>query len=393
LSDAPGKLGRLRLPLGVCDHLPERARALDAHQRSIARAFELAGYDRVETPEFELLEVLERGLGDAIKSSLFRMVDPSTGEIVVLRPDFTAQVARMVVARLSERPRPLRLFYQGRVLRAADALGFGLKARDVHQAGAELIGEVAPWADVEILILATRALSHAGRHLTIDLGHAAIIESLAPRVEDGTEIRQALASKDAARIRRIAPPLEPLLDLYGGAETLTRARAALAGSPPRVLAAIDELERVAQELASLAPDLTVSFDLGEERGLGYYTGLFFHGYLPGASDAILVGGRYDGLLSKYGRGEAAVGLGIDVDALTSALPSPPQRSGYVFAERDMRSPAFARAAEEKRSAGERAVLVAAEHADAYARANGYRVIVEMTDSSPIERAVRDGAER
>jgi ATP phosphoribosyltransferase regulatory subunit len=374
------KLGRIRLPLGVVDHLPEHARALELHNRAITEVFSLAGYDRVETPQFELLEVLERGLGDSIKASLFRMVDPSTGEVVVLRPDFTAQVARMVVARLQERPRPLRLSYQGHVLRAADPLGRGLKSRAVSQAGAELIGESALWADVEVLLLGARALHHSERHLTIDLGHAAIIQTLAPHGADHDELHQALLSKDAARTRAIAPELEPLLDLFGGVEVLQRARALLKEAPRRVLEAIGELERVAEALHSRAPDLTVSFDLSEERGLGYYTGLFFHGYLPGASDAVLMGGRYDDLLAKYGRGEPAVGLGINVDAVVGALATERERNGWVFAERDLSSPVFARAADEKRVLGERAVLVRAEDADVYASANGYRTIVEMSDS-------------
>jgi hypothetical protein len=75
-----------------------------------------------------------------------------------------------------------------------------------------------------------------------------------------------------------------------------------------------------------------------------------------------------------------VGLGIDVDALVHALAPKSESSGWVFAERDLSSPVFARAAEEKRVLGERAVLVRAEDADTYAGSNGYRIIVEMADS-------------
>lgn len=387
--------GAIRLPLGVQDHLPERARLLAHHNEAVGRAFHLAGYDRVETPLFELVEVLERGLGAGSRDALFRVVDPSTGEVLVLRPDFTAQVARMVVARMSERPRPLRLRYQGRVLRAVDALGRGLKSRDVFQAGVELIGGKEPWADAEVLALGAAALAHVPRPLTLDLGHARIVEALLPDGADRDEVHAALAVKDGARIQALAPALVPLLELFGGFEVLDRAREVLRRAPLAVHEAIDELERVGRDLATQAPGVVVSFDLGEQRGLGYYTGVFFHGYLPGASDAVVMGGRYDHLLASYGRAEPAVGLAIDVDAIATVLSAADvERSGYVFAEVDLARPALSAALAERRRAGERAVIVARDGADAYARAHGYRVIVERSDAGAIvERVVSGEADR
>jgi ATP phosphoribosyltransferase regulatory subunit len=379
----------VRLPLGVHDHLPERSSALQKQQESIARVFDLAGYDRVETPAFELLDVIELGLGDAHKARLFRALDPSTGEVLVLRPDFTAQVARMVVARMGERPRPLRIRYQGRVLRATDPLGRGFSSRDVFQAGAELIGSAEPWADAEILALGLDALAHVTEPLTIDLGHALIVESLiaAEGVDEGA-VHAALAVKDGAAIRRLAPAIEPLLELFGGIEVLSVARRVLAKAPATVSRAIDELERVGAALLLSSPSARLTFDLGEERGLGYYTGVFFHGYLEGAPDAVLMGGRYDRLLARYGRAEPAVGLAIDVDAIVSVTRGARAVArGVVFAERDLASPSFAAEAASARARGERAVLVDRKSAEAYARANRYRMIVELSDSG--ERIERD----
>jgi ATP phosphoribosyltransferase regulatory subunit len=376
----------------VYDHLPERTRALHKHNQAIASAFDLAGYDRVETPAFELLEVIERGLGGASKDRVFRVVDPASGEVLVLRPDFTAQVARMVAARMSERPRPLRLRYQGRVLRAQDPLGRGLVSRDVFQAGAELIGSPDPWADAEILLTGAVALAHLSRPLLVDLGHAAIVEGMlaAEKKEQEAEtVHAALAKKDASAIRKLAPTLEPLLDLSGGAEVLARARRVLSGAPEAVMQAIGALERIAEALRARMPSLALSFDLGEERGLGYYTGVFFHGYVEGAPDAVLMGGRYDRLLAKYGKAEPAVGLAIDVDALVSVTreePSAPR--GFVFAERDPSKPELHADLLDKRRKGERAVIVDRANAEAYARANGYRIIVETNETGArVERSV------
>ncbi|MCK6551375.1 ATP phosphoribosyltransferase regulatory subunit, partial [Myxococcota bacterium] len=222
---------KIRLPQGVADRPPARARALHEHASAIARVFELSGYDPVDTPPFELLDVLERGLGEGAKKTLFRMVDPASGEIVVLRPDFTAQVARLVTLRMAERPRPLRLRYQGRVLRAADPLGRGLRSRELFQAGAELIGATEAWADVEALTLGARALEHVGRPLTIDLGHAGVIPALGAPASDADAVHAALRAKNAADLRAVAPALAPLVDLFGGFEVLDRARRALPALP------------------------------------------------------------------------------------------------------------------------------------------------------------------
>jgi ATP phosphoribosyltransferase regulatory subunit len=379
----------LRVPQGVRDRSPEHARALAQHTSSIGRAFELAGYDLIDTPPFELSEVIERGLGEAAKKAAFRAVDPVTGEVIAFRPDFTAQVARIVVARMSERPRPLRLRYQGRVLRAVDPHGRGLRSRDVQQAGIELYGVAESWSDVEVLATGVRAIPRLD---VLDLGHAAIVPALFP---DNAEVSDALAAKDAALLAKIAPPLAPLIDLFGPAlATIARARSVLSGAPDAVLAALSELETIARELSARVPSLPISVDLGEQRGLGYYTGVFFHGYVAGAADAILLGGRYDGLLARYGRTERAVGLAIDVDALAKSMPARTERRGVVYAEVDPAQPVMIKELEACRARGERAVIVSRDRAAAWAAANGYRALVEIArDGARIEHHVGDEADR
>ena len=68
-------------------------------------------------------------------------------------------------------------------------------------------------------------------------------------------------------------------------------------------------------------DVRLHVDLGEVRGFDYYTGVRFQAFVPGASDAVLRGGRYDGLLARYGRPSPAVGFAVDVDAVAGVLES------------------------------------------------------------------------
>ncbi|MCB9653767.1 MAG: ATP phosphoribosyltransferase regulatory subunit [Deltaproteobacteria bacterium] len=392
LAGLPDRSGSaVRLPFGVADHLPPEAKALRDHAEAISRVFELYGYDRVITPLFELNDVLDRGLGAAARPSVFRFVDPATGDVVVLRPDFTAQIARLVAAHLVERPRPLRLYYEGRVARAADPLGHGLLTRELFQAGLELIGTSEPWADLEVLSVGLACLGALGHTPTIDLCHAGIVDPLielsAPNSQrHRKQAREALAVKDPVWLKQVAPALVPLIDLYGEREVLTRARRELRAAPKRVHQAIDELDSLADLLAAKHPSVRLTFDLGEQRNLGYYTGFFFHGYVEGASDAIMVGGRYDHLLEQFQTPEPAVGLAIDMGTLAGRLlhGRPRERSGVVMAEVDLRRPELGEEAARRRAQGERTAIVAADDAQLYARINGFRAICRKTANGALE---------
>ena len=376
----PGS-GRVRLPDGVHDYPPARAASLKARLDEIVSSLELAGYARVFSPAFELFDVLAPGLGEIARRTSFKSVDPASGEVIVLRPDFTAQVARMVSARLSDLARPLRLYYSGRVARVSDPLGRGLRSRDLFQAGAELIGASDPWADVEVLCTALDVFERLSQPLTITLGHAAFVDALLSPDHDAAAVREALSTKDRNAASRLAPELVPLLDLYGDRGVLAHARKELASAPAVIGEAIDRLEALSDAITEIAPDATLTFDLGEQRSLGYYTGVFFHGYVEGAPDAVLSGGRYDELLGRFGKPEPAVGFAIDVGALPHARDGSNGR-GVVIATNDPASATVRRALSEHRSRGVRATWASPDTADAYAAAHGFGAVVASSD--PIE---------
>ena len=107
----------MRAPQGLRDLLPEDAKALARLSAPINELLATHGYERIVTPAFEHAEVIERGLDQVDRNELLRFIDPETGEVALLRPDFTPQVARIVATRLSDRPGPWRLSYEGSVMR------------------------------------------------------------------------------------------------------------------------------------------------------------------------------------------------------------------------------------------------------------------------------------
>jgi ATP phosphoribosyltransferase regulatory subunit len=370
------------------DLLPEEAAARRSLARRVLDVVMVHGYMLVTLPVFEFADVLERGLGTLDPSDVLRFVEPESGEVAALRPDMTPQIARVIATRLRDRPPPVRLAYEGTVIRRRS--GRARKHRQIPQVGVELAGVPGPGGDLELLALAAGALRAAGlERFTLDLGDAGIVRALlagrAP--EEQTRLSEALALKDEGAVEDAT--LAALLGLQGGRDAIVEGTRLLARTPAadaaaRLLAIFDAAE--ARGLGA-----HVRADLGEVRGFAYYTGPIFHAYAAGTGDAVLSGGRYDELLARFGCPMPAAGLAVDLDRLTEA-----RRAAGVPAEGEMRVvvivPAGGGAPADKPGVGQdddarvaelrgRGVVAVAfagspEAARAYARAWGFTHVME-----------------
>ena len=104
-------------PDGMRDLLPPVAMTRTLLWQRLMETFDLFGYQRVTTPPVEYAEVIERGLGTVDRRDLVRFVEPDSGEVALLRPDITPQIARIIATRLQDRPAPWRLSYEGTIVR------------------------------------------------------------------------------------------------------------------------------------------------------------------------------------------------------------------------------------------------------------------------------------
>lgn len=312
------------------DLLPPVARHQAELTRRVTRCFELHGYEVVTLPVFEYAEVLERGLGALDSDEVLRFVEPESGEVVALRPDMTPQIARILATRLSELPGPARLCYHGSVMRRRRERA--RRHRQIFQAGVELLGLEGPAGDLEILRLASAGARAAGlSHFVFDLGHARIAAALLETVPGARtgDLVDALAIKDQSEVARRAQAagfsgstlnaIAELCELHGGSEIWPRAERVLAGTAAEP--ALRELRAIwdAVQSADLAPSLLV--DLSETRHFAYYTGLMFQIHAQGPGTPVGAGGRYDGLLGRFGAPRAAAGFALSIDHLTWALES------------------------------------------------------------------------
>jgi ATP phosphoribosyltransferase regulatory subunit len=317
------------------DFLPPDARRLADLARELLAQFELCGYELVTLPVFEYEDVLERGLGALAPEEVLRFVEPETGEVVALRPDMTPQLARLVSTRLANAPAPIRLSYQGSVLRRRRERA--RSHRQIFQAGVELLGRDGPSGDLEAIELSCTAARAAGLNdFVLDLGHARIAGALLEGIEPSRQraLVDALHLKDRTELERVAraaglplaeqAALVALSELHGGRELWPAAERLLRGT--RAEPGLEELSAVLREVEQrqLAPALLIDF--GETRHFEYYTGTTFQLHARGPGAPIASGGRYDGLLSRFGRPLPAFGFAFALDDLAWALDAAAPRS-------------------------------------------------------------------
>jgi ATP phosphoribosyltransferase regulatory subunit len=380
-----------RLPEGARDSLPTEAEELRQIESALRRELDAYGYREVATPVLEYADVLEgaidQGLGDA-----FRLFDAS-GRVMVLRPDITVPVSRLVATRLAEHPGPVRAFYFGRAFRPPPP--GAPQAAEVRQAGAELVGASGPAADAELIALLHRSLTGAGiGDLTIAVGDIALTEAVLDGLGVPRETRvllgRALAARNLVEWQRIAAGLP----LPAAAGDLLGRLPALRGGPEileRVCAVAPAAESVCDTTGELLDLLgragigaDVMLDVGIARDWPYYSGLVLEAHSPLVGAPLAAGGRYDLLAERFGAPRPSVGFAIDLDVLHRALAlqggnGAGSAPGVVLVGG---LDAHLELAGRLRGLGVRVAGVAADHPDpsALARADGWaRVLVVRDD--------------
>lgn len=214
------------LPAGFVDFLTPDARTEAEGVATLMDVFASHGYDRVRPPLIEFEDTYLAGAGAALAEQSFRVMDPDTRRMMVLRPDITPQVARMAATRVASTPRPLRVSYAG-VCVVVSPVAAEESSRQIMQTGIELIGPDSPEADAEVMSVGAEALERLGvKDVSFDLTMPPFIpalleESKVPEAQRAALMR-ALDRKDSAAVAEqggaLASTLIALLEATGLAE-------------------------------------------------------------------------------------------------------------------------------------------------------------------------------
>ena len=319
----------LHTPEGVRDIYDEECRRKNVLSDKLVQTLNLYGYEDIQTPTFEFFEIFASERGTVSSRSMYKFIDRD-GSTLVLRPDITPSIARAVAKYFKEEQIPLRFSYCGNIfINNSSLMG---KMKETTQIGAELVLEPGIEGDAEMIALSINCLLESGlRDFQIDIGHVGFFNALTAEIglDAGqiAELKSLIESKNYFAVEdfidrlelktEAAEALKQLPALFGHEDAISRARSMTANE--EAISVLDYLEKLQEMIGQYGFSKYVTIDLGMLSEYDYYTGIIFRGYAYGTGDPIVRGGRYDRLISQFGKDAASVGFAIVLDELLLAL--------------------------------------------------------------------------
>ncbi len=304
------------LPSGLMDVLPPLAAAEFRLVHHFLKTFIAFGYQPVIPPLAEYATTMLAGQGEATSHHVFKMQDVLAPETLAIRADITGQVARIATSSLSQVARPLRLCYAGYTLRTAPE---ALKTRRQHtQVGIERFGDMRAQSVAEVLAISAHALENNGVDgLTIDLHYPSVLEALLNRYPESKHvaIRDAVRLKDHARLHALeALDIAEMMRHAGSAASVLQRLNA--SNVPEVAKAAADLAALVNALEAAQVNASLTIDLLDLSGYGYYTGVGYAMFWNKAGLEVGRGGCY-----ATNNNEDAVGFTLYINDLLDHLPT------------------------------------------------------------------------
>lgn len=319
----------LHTPDGVRDIYSDECENKEVVQDGMKEILKLYGFRSIQTPSFEFFDIFNKERGTVSSREMYKFFDRD-GNTMALRPDITPSVARCVAKYYKDETVPIRFSYVGNTF--INNNSYQGKLKEITQVGAELINDNSADADAEMIAICIECLLKAGlTEFQIDLGHADLFNGLMEETGfDEDEIMELkvlieeknifgasslMATKDVDENLRAT--ILKLPEMFGNFDIIEKAKSII--NNERAVKALNRLEKIYSILEQYGFSKYVSFDLGMLSKYNYYTGIIFKGYTYGTGDAIASGGRYDALLSQFGKDAPAIGLVILLDQLMIAM--------------------------------------------------------------------------
>ena len=327
---------------------------------TLLNVFKSRGYSEIITPGLEFFDVFNMKSLYFPQENLYKLTD-SKGRLIVMRPDSTMPIARVVATRLRDAELPLKLCYNQTVYRKESLLKG--RSDETVQAGIELIGSEMKMADLEVISAAVDALNAFGLEFSLELGHIGVFKCLVDRLDadekDKNYIRKLIQNKNFPALNdfldtfgnnSITKALKKLPALFGGEEVFEKAEELIPDENVKQI--LDQLREIYCDISEICgAEGNITVDLGLVNKTDYYTGLIIKGYLKGHGDEVVTGGRYDKLISDFGYDIPAIGFAVNVNAISKViekngiLPSEPSPDIIVFAEEGCEAAAIKQARE------------------------------------------------
>jgi len=316
---------RNMLPEGTRDLILDECIIKRSLERDIDNIFEKWGYKEVITPTVEFYETFNYNSQTLREEDMYKFFD-NRGSILVLRPDMTIPIARVVETKLKDAEFPIKLRYTSNVFRVHESLGG--KRNEYTDCGVELIGIEDKKSDLEVLVLALEALKKLGLNdFKLEIGNIGFFNGAFKNLDIDQEHREVIAQFiEDKTLKNLDDYLENL-DLkedykkffnklpwmFGDKNILEEAKKLAFND--EIKENLEYLEALYSQLEALGYGENVTFDLGMVPRLNYYTGIIFRGYGEGVGNTLLRGGRYDSLIQSPNTYVPAIGFSIDINSV------------------------------------------------------------------------------
>lgn len=313
-------------PLGMRDTFPEIYEKIEEVRQTGRKLLKGRGYSFIKTPSVEYYDTV--GKASAIAdATLFKLVD-SQGNTLVLRPDMTTPIARVVTSKLLKEKIPQRLAYFENVFRAQQQEGG--RPAEFEQMGIELIGDASVYADAEVIMTAIELVQAYGiDSFKLTVGHAGVLSTI---LKDYTESEEQAQHLNELLVQRNYVGFEEAVENFALPKTKTDALLAFIEEALNLTSiddiekymrkndALDYMQKLWQLLAQAGYEEYLAIDFTLSSHMSYYTGMLFEVFAEGTGFPIGNGGRYDGLLEHFGTSIGATGFGLRIDRLLEAMP-------------------------------------------------------------------------
>ena len=324
---------KYQAPKGTRDFFPDQMAWRNYLHDAWRRVSIRNGFEQVDGPIFELLDLYKVKSGEGIVSELFHFRDRGDRELAI-RPEFTPTLARMVADKGSSLAKPIKWFCVPNVCRAEKPQRGRL--REFFQWNVDILGSDLPLADAECILTNVDLLAELGLspdHVRVKISHRQTVRHILTKMGVGDDQMPA-----AFELLDRRDKIEPDQFAAGAAQLgLDGPHVARFDQICRLKYGLDQFDLlrdqlgIDEELTELAAlndallgfDLApwCEYDLGIVRGLAYYTGTVFEIHeISGVERAMLGGGRYDQLIELFGGPSTpAVGSGMGDVVLGNVL--------------------------------------------------------------------------
>ncbi len=318
------------LPPGVRVYMPEASRKKRKYIDDLFRAASRRGFDELDLPTLDYYDSITRGVSRKLGERTYQFQDDE-GEKLALRPDATAQVAKILAGKFSPEELAGKYCYSCRNFRSFELRRGEL--REFQQFGVEILDDRIFSSDLQLLIFLLQRLQELQLdNVVVDLGHVQVYKGIIEEIEleniEKKKLWKEMYRKNREGLRKLLENckitaekkeiLARLPEMYGGEEVFDRAEQ-IRKLSPTAARALDHLERLYDSLSRAGFGDMVSLDLSVVRDLDYYTGIVFEALVSGIGKPVAGGGRYDNLYENYGVQIPATGFALEIDRLLPVL--------------------------------------------------------------------------